>query len=85
MPSSQRNATPEKKTTGPSVSQNPKAYGSKEQEWLRQSDEDEPWRGFTVVATDRQKWQSHVYLAQNRSQTWSAQAEVGSQEESSTE
>ncbi|KAH7482822.1 hypothetical protein FOMA001_g7286 [Fusarium oxysporum f. sp. matthiolae] len=31
MPSSQRNATAEKKATGPSVPQNPKEHGSKEQ------------------------------------------------------
>ncbi|EWZ43161.1 hypothetical protein FOCG_01954 [Fusarium oxysporum f. sp. radicis-lycopersici 26381] len=84
MPSSQKNATVEKKATGPSVPQNPKEHGSKEKEWLRQSGEDEPWRGFTVVATDRKNWQSHVYPAQNSSETWSTQAEVGSQEESST-
>ncbi|RKK31261.1 hypothetical protein BFJ66_g15337 [Fusarium oxysporum f. sp. cepae] len=59
-------------------------YMSPMLEWLRQSGEDEPWRGFTVVATDRKNWQSHVYPAQNSSETWSTQAEVGSQEESST-
>lgn len=50
-------------------------------EWLRQSDEDEPWRGFTAIATDQQ---SHAYSAQSGFQTWSTQAEAGSQEESST-
>ncbi|KAK2933324.1 hypothetical protein FoTM2_007785 [Fusarium oxysporum f. sp. vasinfectum] len=59
-------------------------YTSPMLEWLSQSDKDDPWRGFTVVATGRQNWQSHVYSAQNRSQTWSTQAEAGLQEESST-
>ncbi|SCN72172.1 uncharacterized protein FFMR_04065 [Fusarium fujikuroi] len=83
MPPSQRNATTGKKETSPSTQQKPEAHGSKEQvlEWLRQSDEDEPWRGFTVVAKDGE---SHVYSAQNPSQTWSTRAEVGSQHESST-
>lgn len=53
-------------------------------EWLRQSEEDEPWKGFTVVATDRQNWQSHVPSARSHSQNWSTQAEDGSQEESYT-
>ncbi|EWG41518.1 hypothetical protein FVEG_15299 [Fusarium verticillioides 7600] len=82
MTSPQKNAPPAKRETG--LSSNSKAHGSKEQEWLRQSDGDEPWKGFTAVATDRQNWQSHVPSARSRSQSWSTQAEGGSQEESST-
>ncbi|CZR36096.1 uncharacterized protein FPRO_03644 [Fusarium proliferatum ET1] len=97
MTSSQSNATTTKKGICPSAPHGPKTHGSKERdiksnidldyispmfEWLRQSDEDEPWRGFTAVATDQQ---SRAYSAQNLSQTWSTQAEAGSQEESSTE
>ncbi|KAF5685248.1 hypothetical protein FCIRC_3551 [Fusarium circinatum] len=87
MTSSHSNATPPKKGTGLSAPMNPNAHGSQEQnytspmlQWLRQSDKDEPWRGFTV-ATDRNDWQSHASSAQNGSETWSTQAEVGSQAE----
>ncbi|KAF5546511.1 hypothetical protein FMEXI_5533 [Fusarium mexicanum] len=88
MTSSHSNATPAKKGTGPSAPKNSNAHGSQKQnytspmlEWLRQSDEDEPWKGFTVVATHRKDWQSHAYSAQDRSQAWSTQAEAGSQAE----
>jgi hypothetical protein len=48
-------------------------------EWLSQSDRDDPWTGFTAVITDRQNWQSNSYSAENRSKTWSTQAEAGSE------
>ncbi|KAF4450934.1 hypothetical protein F53441_5995 [Fusarium austroafricanum] len=85
-PSPKNPTSGNKNTTTPSLPQDATACRGQETNyappmlvWLRQSEKDEPWRGFTVAAAGQQNGQTRDYPAGTDSRNWSTEAKAGSE------